>query len=246
MKQFIRDVTVVPEGDGVDVKRLFPLNGFMNFDPFVLWDHFDIGPGRGFPDHPHRGFEAITYMFKGGMNHKDNLGNESFVTPGGVQRFTAGKGLVHSEMPAEDNQGHGSSNGIQLWINLPKKLKQIEPSYQQVNTEEFSVLEIEGGQVKKLVGDDSLVKLNTEVIYQHINLQKSSGYSINIKSSMRGIVYLMKGELIIEGHNLKSDQAMFIEDVLHLELSAIENCEFMLCFGVPHNESIHQYGPFVD
>jgi len=95
MTMQIRNVTVVPEGDGVDVKRLFPLREFMNFDPFVMWDHFNIGPGRGFPDHPHRGFEAITYMFDGGMNHKDNLGNESFVTPGGAQRFTAGSGMVH-------------------------------------------------------------------------------------------------------------------------------------------------------
>ena len=143
----IRDVTVVPEGDGVDVKRLFPLPGFMNFDPFVLWDHFDIGAGRGFPNHPHRGFEAITYMFAGGMNHKDNLGNESFVTAGGAQRFTAGSGLVHSEMPAEQ----GQSNGIQLWINLPQRLKQSAPEYQQVNEDKFPVKKIAGGQVKILL-----------------------------------------------------------------------------------------------
>ena len=147
----LRNVTVVPEGDGVDVKRLFPLQGFMNFDPFVLWDHFNIGPGRGFPDHPHRGFEAITYMFDGGMNHKDNLGNESFVTAGGAQRFTAGAGMVHSEMPAEA----GESNGIQLWINLPQRLKKIEPGYQQVDAAEFPIVELEAGQVKILVGENS-------------------------------------------------------------------------------------------
>ncbi|RDH85653.1 MAG: hypothetical protein DIZ80_01605 [endosymbiont of Galathealinum brachiosum] len=238
----IRDVTLVPEGDGVDVKRLFPLNGFMNFDPFVLWDHFDIGPGRGFPDHPHRGFEAITYMFKGGMNHKDNLGNESFVIPGGAQRFTAGKGLIHSEMPAEDN----NSNGIQLWINLPKKLKQIAPSYQQVNESEFPVLEVEGGQVKVLVGENSPLKLNTDVIYQHVTLKNKSKYTVDIKPSMRGIIYLLKGELVIGKYNLKADQAMFIEDLFVLDISVKENSEFMLCFGVPHNEPIRQHGPFVD
>lgn len=122
-------VKEVAEGDGVDVKRLFPVPGRMNFDPFVLWDHFDILPGKGFPDHPHRGFEAITYMFSGGMNHQDNLGNASFVESGGAQRFTAGSGIVHSEMPAET----GRSNGIQLWINLPKRLKTLPASYQQVD-----------------------------------------------------------------------------------------------------------------
>jgi len=104
--------TVVPEGDGVEVKRLMPVANLRNFDPFVLWDHFDI-EGGGFPNHPHRGFEAITYMFDGGMKHKDNLGNQGTVFAGGAQRFTAGKGIVHSEMP------DGKAAGIQLWINLP-------------------------------------------------------------------------------------------------------------------------------
>jgi len=242
MAYTIRDVKVVPEGDGVDVKRLFPLNGFMNFDPFVLWDHFDISPGRGFPDHPHRGFEAITYMFKGGMNHKDNLGNESFVTAGGAQRFTAGKGIVHSEMPAEK----GSSNGIQLWINLPQKLKKLAPSYQQVNDEDFPVKSIKGGEVKVLVGEGSPLVLNTEVEYLHINLDEQAEYQLNIDKSMRGIIYLMKGELNVDSNNLKQDQALFIEEEESINLTALHKSEFMLCLGLPHNEPIHQYGPFVD
>jgi len=242
MTQIIHDARVVPEGDGVDVKRLFPLHGFMNFDPFVLWDYFDIGPGHGFPDHPHRGFEGITYMFKGGMNHKDSLGNELFVTTGGAQRFTAGKGLVHSEMPAKD----GNSNGIQLWVNLPKKLKQMPPSYQQVDDSDFPVSDIEGGRVKTIVGEGSALKLNTDVKYLHINLNKQSKYNMDLKTSMRGIVYLMKGELKIEQDTLKADQAIFIEEQSRLEIFATENSEFMLCFGEPHNEPIRQYGPYVD
>ena len=242
MSYQVRDVRVVPEGDGVDVKRLFPLPGFMNFDPFVLWDHFNIGPGRGFPDHPHRGFEGITYIFKGGMNHKDNLDNESFVKPGGAQRFTAGKGIVHSEMPA-DNE---TTNGIQLWVNLPKKLKQIPPSYQQVNDDEFPIEILDGCEVKVLVGKNSPLKLNTAVKYEHIKLQNQKSYCLELKANMRGIVYLTEGELNIDGHNLKKDQAMFIEFKKILNIIAIEEAEFMLCFGVPHNEPIHQYGPYVD
>ena len=242
MAYTIRDVRVVPEGDGVDVKRLFPLNGFMNFDPFVLCDHFDISPGRGFPDHPHRGFEAITYMFKGGMNHKDNLGNESFVTAGGAQRFTAGKGIVHSEMPAEK----GNSNGIQLWINLPQKLKKLAPSYQQVNDEDFPVKDIKGGEVKVLVGEGSPLVLNTDVNYLHINLDEQAEYELTIDKSMKGIIYLMKGELNVGSNNLQQDQALFIEGEESINLIAQHKSEFMLCLGLPHNEPIHQYGPFVD
>ena len=242
MAYTIRDVNVVPEGDGVDVKRLFPLNGFMNFDPFVLWDHFEIGPGRGFPDHPHRGFEAITYMFKGGMNHKDNLGNESFVTAGGAQRFTAGKGIVHSEMPDEKD----NSNGIQLWINLPKKLKQMPPSYQQVNDDEFPVQTIPGGRVKVIVGEGSPLVLNTQVSYFHINLEKQAEYSLSFDKKTKVIVYLMNGELDINSNKLKQDQALFIEEEGNINVISRDKSEFMLCLGLPHNEPIRQYGPFVD
>ena len=237
-----RAVTVVPEGDGVDVKRFFPIRGFMNFDPFVLWDHFSIGPGRGFPDHPHRGFEAITYMFEGGMNHNDNLGNSSFVITGGAQRFTAGKGIVHSEMPAES----GDSNGIQLWINLPKSLKQIDPGYQQVDDADFPVTKFDGGQVKTIVGDKSPLKLKTDVTYQHVKMDKKATYSLKLQTGMRAIVYIVKGEISLNGNSARLDNALFIEDVDNLEITAKENSELMICAGVPHGEPIRQHGPFVD
>jgi len=237
-----KNVTVVPEGDGVDVKRLFPLRGLMNFDPFVLWDHFNIGPGRGFPDHPHRGFEAITYMFDGGMNHKDNLGNESFVTAGGAQRFTAGSGIVHSEMPAAS----GESNGIQLWINLPKKLKQIKPDYQQVDEHEFPVIKFEGGQAKILVGDNSPLSLHTKIIYQHINLDKGASYSLSLEKGMNGIVYLIKGAITLNSYEAEADQALFVKGIDELEIVANEDSIFLVCMGIPHGEPIRQHGPFVD
>jgi len=242
MKTHIRNVSVVPEGDGVEVKRLFPVMGFMNVDPFVLWDHFEIGAGHGFPDHPHRGFEAITYMFDGGMNHKDNLGNESFVSAGGAQRFTAGRGLVHSEMPAQSGQSHG----IQLWINLPKKLKAINPSYQQVNADEFPVNELSGVQAKMIVGEGSPLKLNTDVIYQHVNLQDNAKYKLQLKPAMRGLVYVMQGGLNMNSQRVKKDQACFIDHAQELEFFADGQTEFIVCFGEPSGEEIYQHGPFVD
>lgn len=243
MSSIVRDATLVPEGDGVNVKRLFPLHGFMNFDPFVLWDHFDIGAGRGFPDHPHRGFEGVTYMFSGGMQHKDNLGNASFVETGGAQRFTAGKGIVHSEMPADE----GLSNGIQLWVNLPIKLKKIEPSYQQVNASEFPSHTFEGGKVKYIIGNKSPLKLNTEVIYQHIELDSEASYKIEIKNEMRGIIYVLNGQIRVNSYEaLNAAQALFIDVGETLEFTALANSEFMICMGVPYKEPIHQHGPFVD
>ena len=242
MSLFLRDVAVVPEGDGVEVSRLFPIADFMNFDPFVLWDHFSIGPGRGFPDHPHRGFEAITYMFNGGMNHKDNLGNESYVISGGAQRFTAGRGMVHSEMPSEV----GESDGIQLWINLPKRLKQIEPGYQQVDAAQFPVNTFDGGEVKVLVGENSPLKLNSDVIYQHVKLNADTNYSLLLNAGMRGLVYLKSGAVNINNVNCETGQAMFIEEEQELSFTAVSDTEFMICMGLPHGEPIRQYGPFVD
>jgi len=238
----IRDVTIVPEGDGVSVKRLFPLLGFMNFDPFVLWDHFSITSGHGFPEHPHRGFEAITYMLEGGMNHKDNLGNESFVSNGGAQRFTAGKGLVHSEMPADT----GVSIGIQLWINLPKCLKQVAPKYQQVNENEFPVDNVEGGSVKIIIGKNSPLKLKTKIIYEHIKLNQESIYEKSLEMGMCGIVYVLQGSLKLNSIPINADQAAFIDEEELVKFEGVNNAEFMLCMGMPHGEPIHQHGPFVD
>ena len=242
MSLTVHEVNEVSEGDGVDVKRLFPVPGRMNHDPFVLWDHFEIGAGRGFPDHPHRGFEAITYMFSGGMNHKDNLGNESFVTAGGAQRFTAGSGMVHSEMPAE----RGSSNGIQLWINLPKRLKRIQPSYQQVDSELFPLHKLDGVSVTRIVGEGSPLALNTEVEYQHIKLEKGAEFAASITPGLRGLIYMVDGDLQVNQVEVTAKQALFIEEEAELVMHAVEAAEFMYCIGRPHGEPIHQHGPFVD
>lgn len=148
------------EGSGAKVKRLFPIRAdLMNYDPFVLWDHFELAPGAGFPEHPHRGFEAITYLFSGSIEHKDNLQNQSKVYAGGAQRFTAGKGIVHSEMPAKNT----TSTGIQLWINLPRKLKKVEPDYQQVDAENIPEHIINGVRVRTIVGTKEGIQLHTPV-----------------------------------------------------------------------------------
>ncbi len=242
MSLTVQNVKVVPEGDGVEVKRLFPLPEFMNFDPFVLWDHFEIEAGKGFPEHPHRGFEAITYMFSGGMNHSDNLGNNSFVSAGGAQRFTAGKGIIHSEMPANE----GKSEGIQLWINLPKMLKTIEPEYQQVNQGEFPEVEASGVLRKILVGEGSALKIKTDIRYEHILFSSNASLSLDVPNEMRGLIYVMQGSVEVNQQIVDQDQAVFIENESRLSLRVGNTAEIMLCIGKPHKEAIHQYGPFVD
>ena len=240
---FIQTAMEMSEGDGVDVNRLFPVKqDRMNFDPFVLWDNFNIGAGHGFPTHPHRGFEAITYMFSGSIEHKDNLGNQSTVTSGGAQRFTAGRGIEHSEMP----DSKGMSNGIQLWINLAKVKKTIEPSYQQVDKENIPVKKIEGGSVSIIVGDGSPVKLETDIRYLDINLNSSAHLIESIPENFRGFIYLLTGHLAINDEKIIEHEAYFFEDIDELDIRALSDSHFMLCMGKPHGEPIHQHGPFVD
>ncbi|MDX8396352.1 MAG: pirin family protein [Mariprofundaceae bacterium] len=198
---------VVPEGVGVEVKRLIPISGLRHFDPFVLWDHFDIS-GGGFPDHPHRGFEAITYIFSGGMQHADNLGNKGIIHAGGAQRFTAGKGIVHSEMP------EGQAAGIQLWINLPKRLKGLDPDYQQVEKDEIPEVFIEGRSVRTIVGESSSVKLHTEVEYLDVSLQTGVNFERDVIKGMRGFVYVVEGALRVNDQLVAQGSARMFQSLM--------------------------------
>ena len=143
------------EGAGARVKRLMPVAGLRNHDPIVLWDHFQLEAGMGFPEHPHRGFEGITYLFEGEMHHQDNLGNSEKILAGGVQRFTAGGGIVHSEMPSQT----GATDGIQLWINLAKKDKQLAPGYQQLQAAELPVHSEKGVRRTTIIGNNHAARV---------------------------------------------------------------------------------------
>lgn len=238
----IRQAMETMEGDGAEVKRLMPIPRFMNYDPIVLWDHFSVAPGAGFPDHPHRGFEAITYVFQGSMEHADNMGNRTTVFPGGAQRFTAGRGLVHSEMPGEGER----TIGIQLWINLPQRLKTVAPAYQQADAADIPEQIFPGGKKRIIVGEGSPVRLLTPVKYLDIQLEAKAGLAEPVAAGHRGLVYIVEGELQLNGQKLQTGQACFMEGVESLEMKAVNDTRLMLCFGQPHGEPIRQYGPFVD
>lgn len=237
----IREAVEMDEGAGARVRRLFPLPGFMNFDPFVLWDHFRLGPAAGFPPHPHRGFEAITYLFRGGMRHEDNLGNRSTVGAGGAQRFTAGKGLVHSEMPAPG----GETEGIQLWINLPKRLKTLAPAYQPVDAAELPELTLPNGRARLIVGPGSSVALHTPVRYVDVQLDSGS-YDDEIAAGYRGLIYVAAGALRVGEESVATGQACFVTGPRSIRITAETPSRFLLCVGTPHGEPIRQHGPYVD
>lgn len=242
MQSFIRNAVNGAEGEGASVNRLFPVQGFMNFDPFVLWDEFTISAGAGFPDHPHRGFEGITYVFQGSVEHKDNLGNDSAVSSGGLQRFTAGRGIVHSEMPS----AVGVTRGIQLWVNLPSRLKQLEPDYQKVDADAVPQREINNGVVRVLSGEGSPLRLNTPVVYLDVQLDAGGEMEEPVQTGYRGLVYVIAGSCEVNGQPLEQGSAVFMADITSVNVSSRSPCRLMLCFGLPHGEPIHQHGPFVD
>ena len=242
MQTFIRNAVSGAEGDGAEVSRLFPVQSFMNFDPFVLWDDFTISAGAGFPDHPHRGFEGVTYVFQGSVKHTDNLGNDSTVSRGGLQRFTAGKGIIHSEMPSAD----GETRGIQMWVNLPGRLKKTDPEYQQVDADEVPVRDVSNGVVRVLAGEGSPLQLKTPVIYLDVELDAGGEIQQHIPQQYRGFVYMLEGSAVINGNTVDQGSAIFFEDTEDVQAVCDKHCRFMLCCGQPHNEPIYQHGPFVD
>ena len=233
-----------PEGDGVVVTRLFPTHQIMNHDPFVLFDHFTLKEGTGFPNHPHRGFEAITYVFEGGMNHKDNLGNNKFVSQGGAQVFCAGRGLIHSEMPARK----GITSGIQLWINLAKKEKAKNPTYQHFEKGDLPTYIKDGIEITEIVGKESPVVISTEVIYRFIKFSKPTSFPIKVDSASNAIIYILSGVLEIENQETCNKEWLLIKadegETIHIR--AKTSGQVIFCLGRPHGEPIYQHGPYVD
>jgi redox-sensitive bicupin YhaK (pirin superfamily) len=243
LQAIVRNTDEIEEGAGVRVQRLMPVAGLHNFDPFVLMDHFRINPDKGFPEHPHRGFEAITYLFSGRINHKDNLGNDATVGAGGAQRFTAGRGIIHSEMPASE----AVSNGIQLWINLPQRLKKVAPSYQQVDSVNIPELAFDLGRLRIIVDGNAAIELNTPARILELELESEGRYLDTIESSFRGFVYVSEGSLELNGLQVAQGQAAFFDSgAQDLEFYSHRGCHCLLSFGQPHGEPIHQRGSFVD
>ena len=228
------------EGAGAEVKRLFPSKGMKHYDPFVLLDEFSVEPDAGFPEHPHGGFEALTYILEGGFRHKDNLGNDSAISVGGVQRFTAGKGLRHSEMPEGDEVSHG----FQLWINLPKDLKELEPTYQKVSADEIPVEIKNGIKITKMIDEGSPVEVKAEVKYHDYYFKEEASLDISIEKGFKSFVYVYEGNVIIDGREVKQGYGYFT-DGQEISISSDRSTRLIFLSGKPWDEEIKLQGSFV-
>jgi redox-sensitive bicupin YhaK (pirin superfamily) len=250
------------EGEGVLVHRPFPSRDLAEFDPFLLIDEMgptDVKPNaaKGFPDHPHRGFETITYMLSGRFEHRDSHGHAGKINPGDVQWMTAGAGLVHSEAPeSEFRRTGGHMHGFQIWINLPKKDKMIAPRYQEIPKERIPEAQSNDGRVKVRViageslGKHAVIDTRIPVQYLHFTLQPGASIDQPVPRDANALAYVFEGTATIDGKRVDAhNMAAFARngDSVHLEAAPDSPVpvQLILLSGVPINEPVARYGPFV-
>ena len=252
------------EGAGFLVRRPFPKPQFSEFDPFLLLDEMgpmELGPGqaKGAPDHPHRGFETVTYMLSGEMQHKDSRGHAGRLTPGDVQWMTAGAGVVHSEMPsAEFARKGGRMHGFQLWVNLPKRDKMINPRYQEfpgsqiptvTSPDDLVTVKVIAGEA---MGQKAVIETRTPIMYLHYSIKPGGVVTQTVPSNFNIFAYVVDGAGLFGSERERGEDGQMVlfapdGDEVRIEnpSDASTTLEVLLIGGVPLNEPVARYGPFV-
>ncbi len=254
------------DGEGVTLNRSFPNKFISEFDPFLLLDEMgpvDVKPGKqkGFPDHPHRGFETVTYLLEGKFEHKDSQGHAGTISAGDVQWMTAGSGVIHSEMPEKEfSKNGGRLHGFQLWVNLPKSNKMMKPQYQEIPQSKIPTGTTKDGNltVKVIVGESlgakAVIDTITPIMYLHFKLEPGARIIQPVPKEYNVFVYVIKGTGVFEQSNNnetaeKGNLVIFEKDGQAAYIQAIEDSnvplELLLIGGVPLREPIARYGPFV-
>lgn len=252
------------EGAGFLVRRPFPKSSFSEFDPFLLLD--ELGPivlkpgqAKGAPDHPHRGFETVSYVLDGHLEHKDSQGHHGILSAGDVQWMTAGSGVVHSEMPeTEFVRTGGRLHGIQLWVNLPQRDKMISPRYQEISRAQIPVAQTEDGSVKvrviagEALGAKAVVETRTPIIYLHFTLQPGATIVQPVPQEYSAFAYVLDGSGLFGAEQNPGEDGqmvLFAQDAADVTIAnpvdAQESLDLLLIAGVPLDEPVVRYGPFV-
>ncbi len=259
LARVLRTIGGMPTSDGAGVRltRVIGTPALPDLDPFLMLDEFGTDRAEdyiaGFPEHPHRGFETVTYMLDGRMRHRDNHGNEGLLTPGSVQWMTAGRGLVHSEMPEQES---GRMRGFQLWVNLPARDKMTEPKYQEFAPDRIpQVAPAEGVTVKVIAGQvgevhGPIVQPATDPLYLDVELAPGCGWSYELPDGHNAFAYVFEGGLALGGGEAAREVARQELAVLGggrgLRLQAgAEGARLIVVAGRPLREPVARHGPFV-
>ncbi|KAI0831197.1 RmlC-like cupin domain-containing protein [Trametes gibbosa] len=246
------------EGAGAKVRRSIGSTQLKNLTPFLMLDHFHTPSGAGFPDHPHRGQATVTYMLEGVSLHEDSAGHKGKIEAGGVQWMCAGRGIIHAEMPQSGN-GLPDPRGLQLWVDLPKEFKMVEPSYQELGPAQIPTAYPQGedGPVKVKVlsgkshGVESPVRPLGGCWYFHVIFNKPGTIFQDIPAGWTTFLYTLKGSVRVGSESTSHGPFHTLvlsatPDQTGVELTATEaNTEFVLVAGEPLNQTVVQYGPFV-
>jgi redox-sensitive bicupin YhaK (pirin superfamily) len=258
----IVDAIRTVEGEGFIVRRPFPTARVAQFDPFLLLDEMgpiDLRPGeaKGAPDHPHRGFETVTYVLEGSFEHEDSAGHAGKLGAGDVQWMTAGAGVVHSEMPSRELQARGGRvHGVQLWVNLPRADKMMAPRYQEVPGASIPVAEADGGRVRvkviagEALGARAVIDTRTPITYLHFTLAPGASVTQPVPAGHNAMTYVLRGAGSIGGTTVGDGQlALLADDGAEVTLAngsdARAPLELLLLSGLPLREPVVRYGPFV-
>ena len=245
------------EGGGFGVRRPFPTQALSDFDPFLLLDEMgpaDHGPGEavGAPDHPHRGFETVTYLLAGSFEHRDSAGHHGVLAPGDVQWMTAGDGVIHSELPSKELlEKGGRLHGFQLWVNLPRKDKRMPPRYQDLPSARLPVVEQGGVRAKvvagSLLGVSAVIDTRTPILYAHLSAKPGARATLELPADHRVMAYVFAGAAELSGRRVAGGALALLGDGAGARaLAAGEaGAELLLLGGVPLREPIARYGPFV-
>lgn len=229
------------EGTGARVRRLFPSPQLRwpTTDPFLLLDEFFLNAHAGFPDHPHRGFEIITYLLEGGVEHRDSLGNRIQAPQGYAMHFVTGSGVIHSEFPI------GNAHGLQLWINLPRALKQFPPSLRLIKPDEMPILPIEGGMLRTIASTTGPIHTHTELTYHDITFIQAGSHTWNIPSDSVAFAYILDGEPAINNTITTAGQLCLVADQV-MTLRTDTAARAVVLHGKRQHEVVRFFGPFVD
>lgn len=241
------------DGAGVRLKRSIGSRALDHLDPFLLLDEFKSDDGAdyiaGFPDHPHRGFETVTYMLAGSMQHKDHLGSEGNLVAGSVQWMTAGRGIVHSEMPQQED---GLLWGFQLWVNLPARDKMCPPRYQDIPPEEIPQVELARGVVVRVVAgavhevEGPVQGIATAPLYLDVRLPAGRLHTEQVPAGHAAFAYVFEGAVRIGDAEIASGSLAVLSEGEAVEVAAgPEGGRLLLVAGRPLSEPIARYGPFV-
>ncbi len=260
VKQVIKPQYVI-EGADVLLQRSFGPDKANPFDPFLLFDHFAFndpieGPIVGFPTHPHRGIETVTYILEGNVRHRDSLGNTGIIGAGDVQWMTSGRGIMHEEMPKRGPSG--IIDGFQLWVNLPAAQKMSQPRYQEVTASTIPTVERDGIKVRIVAGEYEGVKgpvteIAARPLYMDITLEPGSEFRLAVPKGHSAVAYVFEGQgffgLDLDGNGqpVEAVHMVFFDDGDEIRVRADEESavRFMFIAGAPFKEPIVPYGPFV-